>query len=136
VAGLAWLSLTGLAGEPPPQHELMLRAPVVVTKGGLPDIGRLVAFTADKYNSDGAVEGDARMTADKFTDFLGYADYLFGYSLEYDEETEVYTGYARAIGTVEYDGAKYADTVWMPEGIGIGAPELQLETLRVNLPAK
>jgi hypothetical protein len=137
LAVLAGVVLVGLGCEPPPKHDLALTAPALVTKAGLPDIGRLVTFTADKYTGDGAIESDARMTSDKFTDFLGYADFLFGYSLEYDEESNYYTGHARVIGSVEYNGTEYADTAYMPvRAIPSSTQAYVLDTLRIDLPAK
>ena len=140
LAGLAGLALTGLGCDlvdPVPNQQLMVRAPALVTKGGLPDIGRLCRFQSDKFNTKGVIDYDARMTADKFTDFLGYADYLFGYNLEIDTKNGVFTGYARVIASVEYNGTTYVDTVWMPaNSVKTSKSEYTPDTLRIDLPAK
>jgi hypothetical protein len=126
----------GLGCGPNPKTEVMLRAPVVVTKASLPAPGELVAYVADKYNTEDELDPDGQLTAEKFTDFLGYADFLFGYKLEYDNGTEVFTGYARVIASVDYNGTKYVDTVFMPSDLPIDIGEVELDTLRIDLPAK
>jgi hypothetical protein len=136
LAGFVVLMVTGLGCAPKPTTELMLRAPVLVTRAGLPAPGELVAYVADKYNTEGDLDPDGQQTADKFTDFLGYADYLFGYNLEYDEDAKVFTGYARVIASIDHDGTKYADTVTMHDNVQTGVSELLLDTLRIALPAK
>ena len=116
--------------------EQIFRASVVVMRNGLYEPGALVTFFADKLEAGGSPVGGDQMTADKFTDFVGYADYLFGYNLDYDEDLEQFDQGVRVVAAVTEGGLLYSDTVWTPVSFKPVGGEYQLAAMNINLPVK
>jgi hypothetical protein len=121
-------------------RELMFRAPVVVTKGGLYDPGRLVTFAANKLKEHGGEVTGSRLTGDRFTDFVGYADFVFGYNLEFDEKVGggggTFMEGARVVASVDYNGTLYTDTTVVSAPFQWPFGECTTDTLRIDLPAR
>ena len=136
VAAAAGLLLLGGICESWNHYPVSFRAPVQVTRGGDYDPGRLVTFAANKLDHRGSVETGSRLTADRFTDFLGQADFLFGYNLAYDTDDKRFVDQVRVVAMVDYQGTLYTDTLqaYVP-GYGL-TMEVVLDTLRIALPAR
>ena len=134
---LAGLLLGGLGCKFYSHQDLSFTAPVVVTKGGIYDPGRLVSFAANKIKESGAEVTGSRLTGDQFTDFLGQADFHFGYNLEYDDEESpgVFQEGARVVASVDYNGTLYTDTVYVQPPFTWPFPDRTTDTLRIDLPA-
>lgn len=130
------LLLLGVTCDPFNYYQVSLRAPVQVTRGGDYDPGRLVTFATDKLDQRGSVETGSRLTADRFTDFLGQADFLFGYKLQFDEEEERFVDRVRVVAMVEYEGTLHADTLLADVPRAGLVQEVLLDTLRIALPAR
>ncbi|MBN2536739.1 hypothetical protein JXB37_00520 [candidate division WOR-3 bacterium] len=117
-------------------YQVSFRAPVQVTRGGDYDPGRLVTFAANKLDHRGSVETGSRLTADRFTDFLGQADFLFGYKLQFDEKEERFVDRVRVVAMVDFQGTLYADTLLADVPRCGEWQEVVLDTLRIALPAR
>jgi hypothetical protein len=130
--------LAGAACRQYVHQELSFRAPAVVTIGGLYDPGRMVSFSAFKLKESGAVVTGSRVLGDRFTDLLGYADFVFGYNLEYDDEGQpgVFMEGARVVASVDLNGTLYADTVAVVPPFQWPFGECTTDTLRIDLPGK
>ena len=138
-AVLAGLLLATSACDVYSHEDLSFRASVVVTKGGLYDPGRLVSFAANKLKQNGGIVTGSRLTGDRFTDFLGNADFVFGYNLEFDPDRDVYGAFmegARVVASVDYNGTLYTDTVAVYPPFERPTGEYTTDTLRIDLPAK
>lgn len=141
-AVLAGLLLAVSACQRYTHEEVSFRAPVVVLINGLYDPGRVVSFTATKMKEGGAEVAGSSLTGDRFTDLLGHADFVFGYSLEYDagedEAEAAFVEGARVVATLEYNGNIFTDTVgvYPPFKWPLQGPERITDTLRIYLLAK
>ncbi len=131
LTGLVLCGACSLLREPYPKRHVDLYSYAVVTKGGLYDPGRLVSFTAVKTASP----GNSRLAGDRFTDFLGVADFSFGYELEYNDEKSQFLEGVRVVATVEYNGTYYADTVSVIAPFFYYTGPHTTDTLRIALPA-
>jgi hypothetical protein len=138
-AVLAGLLLATSACQFYSHEDLSFRAPVVVTKGGLYDPGRLVSFAANKLKQNGGTVTGSRLTGDRFTDLLGCADFVFGYNLEFDPDRDIYGSFmegARVVASVDYNGTLYTDTVAVYPPFQRPSGECTTDTLRIDLPAR